>query len=147
METVGLDYLPVKQLAWATGGQWRPIPGKGYLEQMSMPLPTKIYSQLGVLASDSSSLQDEIIVPIDKNPPAWVRLSWKVLNPHGEKVLGDFVDKKNISPDNLPDKVRFSLTIDLSNFRGLPGTYTFIYRLEDSLGTRSILRRTVDLTY
>jgi len=140
METVGLDYLPVKQLAWATGGQWRSIPGKGYLEKISMPLPTKIYSQLGVL-------EDEILVPIDKNPPAWIKLSWKVLNPHGEKVLGDFVDKKSISSDNPPDKIRFPLTIDLSNFRGVPGIYTFIYRLEDSSGKRSILRRTVDLTY
>lgn len=145
VETVGLDYLPVKQLAWATGGQWRPIPGKGYLEQISMPRPNKIYSQLGVLESDSGLLKDEIIVPIGENPPDWVKLSWKVLNPHGEKCLGDFVDKRNISSDNLPDKIRFPLTIDLSSLRGLPGTYTFIYRLEDSLGNRSILRRTVDL--
>ncbi|MFQ6041660.1 MAG: vWA domain-containing protein [Candidatus Poribacteria bacterium] len=158
METVGLDYLPMKQLAWATGGQWRLIPGKGYLEKISMPLPTKIYSQLGVLESDSGSLKDEIIVPIDQNPPAWIKLSWKVLNPHGEKVLGDFVEKRELSTEKSygyprkslnepPDKIRFPLTIDLSNFRGIPGIYTFIYRLEDSSGRRSILRRTVDLTY
>jgi Mg-chelatase subunit ChlD len=155
METVGLDYLPVKQFAWATGGQWRPIPGTGYLEQISMFPPTKIYSQLGILESDSGSLKDEIFVPINENPPrlrrdvplAWIKLSWKVLNPHGEKCLGDFVDKRDIPPDNPPDKIRFSLAVDLSSFRGLPGIYTFIYRLEDSLGNRSILRRTVDLTW
>lgn len=147
METVGLDYLPVKQLAWATGGQWRPIPGTGYLEQISMFPPTKLYSQLGILESDSGSLKDEIFIPINENPPAWVKLSWKVLNPHGEKCLGDFVDKRDISPDNPPNKIRFPLAIDLSSFRGLPGIYTFIYRLEDNLGNKSILRRTVDLTW
>ncbi|MBC8236279.1 VWA domain-containing protein [bacterium] len=147
VEVVGLDYLPVKQLAWATGGQWRLIPGQGYLENISMPQPNKIYSQLGILESDSNSLKDEITVPIVRNPPAWVKLSWKVLNPHGEKFLGEFVDKRKIPLDNPPDKIRFPLDIDLSKVRGLPGTYTFIYRLEDSSGKRSILRRSVDLTW
>jgi hypothetical protein len=147
VEVIGLDYLPMKQLAWATSGQWRQIPGQGYLENTPMPRTHKIYSQLGVLKSDSDSLKDEIIVPIAGNLPDWVKLSWKVLNPHGEKFLGDFVDKREISTDNPPDTIRFPVVVDLGNLRGLSGTYTFIYRLEDNLGQRSILRRTVDLTW
>ena len=32
VDVIGLDYLPIKQIAKATGGTWRAIPGRGYLE-------------------------------------------------------------------------------------------------------------------
>jgi len=145
---LGLDYLPTKQLAWATGGKWRLIPGKGYLENISMPLPAKIYSQLGILSSDSASLvdfgkstyTDEILVTLEDEKPEWVTLTWKVLNPHGEKYLGDFVDKKIVTHNT--DKILFSPKIDINGFSG---TYAFIYKISDSLGNKSILRRTVDV--
>jgi len=140
VDVLGLDYLPMKQLAWATGGQWRLIPGKGYLEKIQLPLPAKIYSQLGLLSSDSESMTDEILVTIEDERPEWVTLTWKVLNPHGEKYLGDFVDKRLVKQDI--DKIRFFPQIEISGF---PGTYTFIYKISDSLGNKSILRRTVDV--
>jgi len=148
VDVLGLDYLPTKQLAWATGGKWRLIPGKGYLENISMPLPAKIYSQLGILSSDSASLvdfgkstyTDEILVTLEDEKPEWVTLTWKVLNPHGEKYLGDFVDKKIVTHNT--DKILFSPKIDINGFSG---TYAFIYKISDSLGNKSILRRTVDV--
>ena len=143
VDMIGLDYLPVKQISWATGGQWRQIPGAGYLEQVAMPLPAKIYSQLGVLSKGQDALTDDIIVQLSTPPPEWVKLSWKVLNPYGEKCLGG-ADTKTISPNN-PDSIHFSPTIDLNELRSSPGTYTFIYRIENSQGNRSILRRTIYL--
>ena len=148
VDVLGLDYLPMKQLAWATGGKWRLIPGKGYLENIQLPLPAKIYSQLGILSTGSESLvdfekstyTDEILAIFDDKKPEWVMLTWKVLNPHGEKYLGDFVDKKIVKRNT--DKIRFLPQIEISGF---PGTYTFIYKISDSLGNKSVLRRTVDL--
>lgn len=150
VDVLGLDYLPMKQLAWATGGEWRLIPGKGYLENIQMPLPSKIYSQLGILSSDYEppmkpedlclTATDEILVTIEDDKTEWVTLTWKVLNPHGEKYLGDFFDKKVVKHNT--DKIRFFPKIDISGF---PGTYTFIYKIADSLGNKSVLRRTVDV--
>ncbi len=148
VDVLGLDYLPMKQLAWATGGKWRLIPGKGYLENIQMPLPAKIYSQLGILSTNSESLvdvgkstyTDDILVTFEDEQPEWVTLTWKVLNPHGEKYLSDFVDKKIVTHDT--NKIRFSPKIDINGFSG---TYTLIYKISDSLGNKSILRRTVDV--
>ncbi len=48
VEVIGLDYLPIKQIALATGGKWRGIPGKGYLEYVPpMTLTEKMLSKLG----------------------------------------------------------------------------------------------------
>ena len=42
------------------------------------------------------------------------------------------------------DVVTLNPHIDAASFRALKGTYTVIYRLENDLGHRSILRRTYD---
>ena len=41
VDVIGLNFLPIKQLAWATGGTWRAIPGRGYLEHIPATLTAR----------------------------------------------------------------------------------------------------------
>jgi len=145
VDVVGLDYLPIKQLAWATGGRWRAIPGKGYLEYVPpLTLTTKMLSELGVLNPSGDSLSDELVVYVNRKPrPKWLAVAWKVLNPFGEKCYGPFTERLDILDDDLR-VARFAPSFDTSQFRTMRGTYTVIYRLENNLGHRSILRRSFD---
>ena len=48
VDVIGLDYLPIRQIALATGGTWRAIPGRGYLEYIPpLTLTVKLFSKLG----------------------------------------------------------------------------------------------------
>ena len=47
-------------------------------------------------------------------------------------------------PDDDSEVLRFTPTIDVNQFRSATGTYTIIYHIENNLGHRSILRRTLD---
>ena len=89
VDVIGIDYLPIQQIAMATGGTWRAIPGRGYLEYVPpLTLTVKMFSKLGTLNVNSKQLDDKITVYINNPPrPKTLRLTWKVLNPLGGKVL------------------------------------------------------------
>jgi len=142
VEVIGIDYLPIKQIALATGGSWRAIPGKGYLEYTPpLTMMTKMLSKLGTLSGDDSS--DKIIVHVNNLPrPKQVTLTWKVLNPLGEKCYGPFKETRNV-PNNDSTKIELTPNLNRTVFQTIPGTYTVIYRIESDRGEKSILRRTL----
>ncbi|MCH8289711.1 VWA domain-containing protein [Candidatus Poribacteria bacterium] len=145
VDVIGLDYLPIKQIAWATKGTWRTIPGRGYLEYIPpLTLTSKMLSELGSLGFNGDSLADELIIILSRRTrPKWLKVSWKVLNPLGEKCYGPFEERVTI-PDDGSDVAKFTPPIDVSQFRTMEGTYTVIYRLENDLGHKSILRQAFD---
>ncbi|MYF56975.1 VWA domain-containing protein, partial [Candidatus Poribacteria bacterium] len=145
VDVIGLDYLPIKQIALATEGTWRAIPGKGYLEYVPTITQTvKMLSKLGTLSIDGNThVSDTINVHINNPPrPKQLTLTWKVLNPLGERCYGPFTQKTEIPNDNSTI-VRLNPKLDQSDFQTIPGTYTVIYKLENDRGHKSILRRTI----
>ena len=147
VDVIGIDYLPVKQLALATGGVWRKIPSRAQ-EEYTPPitLTAKMLSEFGALNFKDNALNDEIIVRIPRNPrPEWLSVTWKVLNPLGERCYGPFTDRQDVIGESLM-VVKLNPAIDTVEFRTLKGSYTVIYHLENDLGHRSILRRTFDWT-
>ena len=146
VDVIGLPYLPIQQIALATGGTWRAILGKSYLEYVPpLTLTSKMLSEFGSHSFSGDSLSDELIVFVGRRSrPKWLKVSWKVLNPLGEKCYGLFEDRVPI-PDDGSKEIRFNPSIDVSKFRTMSGTYTFIYRLENDLGHKSILRQAFDL--
>ena len=144
VDVIGIDYLPIQQIGLATGGTWRPIPGSGYLEYVPpLTLTVKLFSKLGTLSLESERIDDKITVYINNPPrPKQLSLTWKVLNPLGEKVYGPFTEKK-IIPDDGSSTVELTPVIDRHQFQTMPGVYTVIYRLENEQGHQSILRRTL----
>ena len=145
VDVIGLDYLPIKQIALATGGTWRAIPGKGYLEYVPpLTLTVKMLSKLGILSIDGSTVGDKITVYVNNPPrPKQLTLTWKVLNPLGERCYGPFTEKREI-PDTSTE-IELTPVLNSNAFQTIPGIYTVIYRLENDRGHKSILRRT--LTY
>ena len=145
VDVIGLNFLPIKQLAWATGGTWRAIPGRGYLEHIPRTLTAKMLSELGVLGFSDDGLEgDELVVYLRRDArPTWIKVTWKVLNPLGERCYGPFSQRLDI-PNDDSEVVRFTPTIDVSQFRSTAGTYTIIYHIENNLGHRSILRRNLE---
>ena len=146
VDVIGLPYLPIQQIALATGGTWSAILGKSYLEYVPpLTLTSKMLSEFGSHSFSGDSLSDELIVFVGRRSrPKWLKVSWKVLNPLGEKCYGLFEDRVPI-PDDGSKEIRFNPSIDVSKFRTMSGTYTFIYRLENDLGHKSILRQAFDL--
>ncbi len=143
VEVIGLDYLPIKQIAIATGGTWRAIPGNGYLEYVPpITLTDKMLSKLGTLYMDKDTLGDKITVYVNNPPrPKHVTLTWKVLNPLGEKCYGPF-SEKIVVPTDTSKYVEFTPLLDSNTFQKMQGIYTVIYRLQNDQGHKSILRRT-----
>lgn len=143
LDAVGIDYLPVKQLAWGTGGRWLAIPGSGYLEDFLPPLPVRSNAALGVLTLKGNAGEDEVLVFCrGSRRPSWIELRWRVLNPRGERVGKEVVERQTLPPD--ADRITFRPTFDVLSFRGNPGYYTVIYRIGDSLGNSSVLRRVME---
>ena len=145
VDVIGLDYLPIKQIALATEGTWRAIPGKGYLEYVPPITQTvKMLSKLGTLSIDGNThVSDTINVHINNPPrPKQLTLTWKVLNPLGERCYGPFTQKTEIPNDNSTI-VKLNPKLDQADFQTIPGTYTVIYKLENDRGHKSILRRTI----
>lgn len=143
VDVVGIDYLPVKQLAYGTGGNWRAIPGKGYCEKINSS-GYKNYSRLGILTTSQDSLKDELIIHIDsEKPPDWIRVTYKLLNPLGEKCFENQVYKEKIDLNSV--LIKLYPDIDINKHCKLAGTYTLSYRVENSEGGKSILRRMIDL--
>lgn len=144
VDVIGIDYLPIRQIALATGGTWRAIPGKGYLEYVPpLTLTVKLFSKLGTLNLENEQMDDKITVYINNPPrPKQLTLTWKVLNPLGERCYGPFTEKKTI-PDDGSTQVELRPELDSKAFQTMPGVYTVIYRLENEQGHQSILRRTL----
>ena len=144
VDVIGIDYLPIRQIALATGGTWRAIPGRGYLEYIPpLTLTVKLFSKLGTLNLEDGQMDDKITVYINNPPrPKQLTLTWKVLNPLGERCYGPFTAKKNIPADGSTT-VELRPELDSEVFLTLPGIYTIIYRLENDHGHQSILRRTL----
>ncbi|MCY4402394.1 MAG: VWA domain-containing protein [Candidatus Poribacteria bacterium] len=144
VEVIGLDYLPVKQIALGTGGTWRAIPGKGFMEYIPpITLTEKMLSKLGTLSKDGGNVGDTITVHVNNPPrPKQLVLTWKVLNPLGERCYGPFTEKRDIS-DDATSYVVMTPELDTSSFLSIPGIYTVIYRLANDRGHKSILRRTI----
>ena len=144
VDVIGIDYLPIRQIALATGGTWRAIPGRGYFEYVPpLALTVKLFSKLGTLRFEDGQMDDNITVYINNPPrPKQLTLTWKVLNPLGERCYGPFTEEKTI-PDDSSAKVELTPVINKEIFQEMPGVYTIIYRLENEQGHRSILRRTL----
>ena len=144
VDVIGIDYLPIRQIALATGGTWRAIPGRGYLEYVPpLTLTVKLFSKLGTLNLENGQMDDKITVYINNPPrPKQFALTWKVLNPLGERCYGPFTEKK-IIPDDGSTEVELRPVLDREVFLKMPGVYTIIYRLENEQGHQSILRRTL----
>ena len=146
VDVIGLDYLPIKQIALATEGTWRAIPGKGYLEYVPPITQTeKMLSKLGTLSIDGNThVSDMINVHINNPPrPKQLTLTWKVLNPLGERCYGPFTQKTEI-PNDKSTIIRLNPKLDQASFQTIPGTYTVIYKLENDRGHKSILRRAIN---
>lgn len=144
VDVIGLDYLPIRQIGLATGGTWRAIPGRGYLEYIPpLTLTVKLFSKLGTLKLESERIDDKITVYINNPPrPKQLTLTWKVLNPLGERVYGPITEEK-IIPDDGSTQVELTPEVNIELFQTMPGVYTIIYRLENEHGHQSILRRTL----
>ena len=144
VDVIGIDYLPIRQIALATGGTWRAIPGRGYLEYVPpLTLTVKLFSKLGTLGFENGRVDDKITVYINNPPrPKQLTLTWKVLNPLGERCYGPFTETKTI-PDDGSTQVELTPVINTEIFQVIQGDYTIIYRLENEHGHRSILRRTL----
>lgn len=142
LDSVSIDFLLSKQIAWGTGGQWTRIPGKGHLEQFIQPLPVQSNAALGVLSTKAGSASDEIYVFAPPNEQVkWYQLTWRLLNPRGEKIQGEFTDRRSAVGQR---KIVFRPEFNPEWFSGLPGAYTAIYRVTDSAGRSSSLRRVMD---
>ena len=144
VDVIGIDYLPIRQIALATGGTWRAIPGRGYLEYVPpLTLTVKLFSKLGTLNLENRQMDDKITIYINNPPrPKQLTLTWKVLNPLGERCYGPFTEKK-IIPDDGSTEVELRPVLDREVFLRMSGVYTIIYRLENEQGHQSILRRTL----
>ena len=71
VDVIGIDYLPVRQLALATGGVWRKIPGRAQGEYTPpITLTAKMLSEFGALNFKDNSLDDELVVRIPRGPPS-----------------------------------------------------------------------------
>ena len=103
VDVIGIDYLPVKQLAWGTGGRWRKIPGRGDGEYTPpITLTAKMLSEFGALNFKGDALNDELIVRVGSAPrPKWFTATWKVLNPLGERCHGPFTERQDIIDNSL----------------------------------------------
>ena len=142
VDVVGIDYLPIRQIALATGGTWRAIPGKGHAEYVPpLTLTVKLFSKLGTLGFENGQIDDKITIYINNPPrPKHLTLTWKVLNPLGERCYGPFTEERKI-PDDASTQIELTPVINSEVFQVMPGVYTIIYHLENEHGHQSILRR------
>ena len=143
VDVVGANHMPVKQLAWGTGGQWQHIPGGDPLMDGPRITTSTIRSQLG-RSLPPVLVEDKVTIDFDGSVPDWVDLSYKVLDPRGLKCLGTLTYRKKVY-NKEEGNIEFFPKIDLGKFGDMPGTYTLIYRIRDSIGNWDVLRRTLEL--
>ena len=143
VDVVGASYLPMKQLAWGTGGQWKHIPGGNPVNDIPHPTSSMIHSRLE-RSLQPVVVEDRVTIEYGDLVPDWVDLSYKMLDPLGFKCLGTLTYRKKVL-DKSERKVEFITRIDLKKFKDQPGKYTLIYRIRDSIGNWDVLRRTLQL--
>ncbi len=141
VDVIGLDFLPMKQLARGTGGQWKNIPGSNLRLDMPTMGPQKIHSNL---SASMLTLEDNVVVDFESVVPDWVEISYKVLDPDGNKVLGALTYRKDVE-DKSTMSVEIPVRFDVNSFIDRPGVYTLIYRTRDSYGNQNILRQNFEL--
>jgi hypothetical protein len=141
VDVVGANYLPVKQLAWGTGGKWKHIPGGDPIVDIPVTNSSMIRSSLD-RSLPPVTVEDKVTIEFDNSSPDWVDLSYKMLDPLGFKCLGTLTYRIEVGQKK---SVEFTANIDLTKFRDQPGTYTLIYRIRDNTGNQDILRRTLEL--
>jgi hypothetical protein len=141
IDVIGLDFLPMKQLAWGTGGQWKAIPGGNLALDMPVLGTQKIQSKL---TASMLTLEDTVIVNFESVIPDWIEISYKVLDPKGNKVIGALTYRKDIE-DKSTKKIEFPVKFGVNDFVDRPGVYTLIYRTRDSYGNQNILRQNFEL--
>jgi outer membrane biosynthesis protein TonB len=141
IDVIGLDFLPMKQLAWGTGGQWKPIPGGDLRLDMPESAPPKIHSKL---TASMLTLKDMVTVDFDSVVPDWIELSYKVLDPNGLKVIGALTYRKAID-DKSAKKMAIPVKFEVNDFIDRPGIYTLIYRTRDSYGNQNIYRQNFEI--
>ena len=143
VDVIGANYLPMKQLAWGTGGQWQHIPGGDSLMDVPDLNSTRIRSHLK-WSQQSGIVEDRVTIKFDEIVPDWIDISYKMLNPLGIKCLGTLTYRIKI--EQKSDKiVEFNPTLDLTKLAEHSGIYTLIYRVTDNMGNVEILRRTLEL--
>ena len=133
VDVVGIDYLPLKQIARYTGGHWYPIPGAGYLEGVTHVVPEKRLSAMGILSQVEQG-RFEIAVPQSK--AEWVQLSWKILGPMGT-IYQETPPTQQATTTN---PVLFTVQLPLTSWPADAFPYTLICRLTDSTGAQGVLR-------
>ena len=143
VDVVGASYLPMKQLAWGTGGQWKHIPGGNPVYDIPHLPSSMIHSRLE-RSLQPVVVEDRVTIEYGDSVPDWVDLSYKMLDPLGFKCLGTLTYRKKIL-DKSERKVEFITRMDLRKFKDQPGKYTLIYRIRDSIGNWDVLRRTMQL--
>lgn len=143
MDVIGANFLPVKQLAWGTGGQWKHIPGGNPVSDIPYPNSTMIHSQLEDYLPPVMT-EDRVTIKFGERVPDWVDVSYKMLDPMGFKCLGTLTYRKKVL-NRANKQMEFVARLDLTKFKDQPGTYTLIYRIRDSIGNWDILRRTLRL--
>lgn len=143
VDVIGLDYLPVKQLSWGTGGEWKPIPNGDIRFDLPPPVPSRILSRPST-PTRSDIIEDNVIIKFDGKTPEWVDFYYKVLDPKGHKVIEAVGYRKEVGEHQ--DSIEFPVRIDFSKFWKEPGIYTLIYKAKDSHGKQDILRQTLQLT-
>lgn len=142
VDVIGLDYLPIKQLAWGTGGQWNNIPSGDVMLDLPQYKQTRIHSNLST-PSRPDVLEDNVKIKFDSAIPIWVELSYKVLDPKGKNVLEMSAYRKEVKSTNIID---FLVKIDFGNLQSDSGIYTLIYKVKDSLGNQDFLRQALQVT-
>ena len=143
VDVIGANYLPMKQLAIGTGGQWRHIPGGDPAMDVPYYTASMIRSSLG-RKLQPTLVEDKVTIEFNGSVPDWVDLSYKMLDPRGFKILGTLTYRREIN--NKSEKsVEVPLKMDLSKLRDQPGIYTLIYRIRDSAGNQDVLRQTLEL--
>ncbi len=136
VDVVGIDYLPLRQIARATQGRWFPIPGRGYLEEIPYTAPEKSLSGMGLLTQVAAG-QFEIVVTASS--AEWVRLTWKVLNPFGEICYSPVSQQKPA----VGEPITFQIRLPVESWEEDPFPYTLICSVEDSSGRKGILRSVI----
>jgi len=144
MNVLGIDYLPLKQLAWGTGGEWFRIPGTGYTENLPQKPTDRSFAWLqGLCSIEGGKLRERIVISLPQPRPNRIEIKVKVLDPKGIRIFSN--DETQEIKGEIGDRIVISPVLDMSRIARAEGIYTIIWRLRDDLGNEAILRRYVKI--
>ena len=144
MDVLGIDYLPLKQLALGTGGEWFRIPGTGYAESSPRPLTDKSFAWLqGLCSIEGGKLEERIVISLPQPRPRRIEIKVKVLDPRGIRIFSD--EESHGIEEGIGDQVVISPVLDIGRLARMEGIYTIIWRLRDEVGNEALLRRYVKI--